>query len=210
MKKANFKDILIPTISLFLICLVITAALATLLPTFTQLWQDLSASAVMNALRWETFGKSTDVSAIASAYASECGATLSFITARAAALTPGFSENRAFLYYEPNGGRGKLVEAQVHVLGDSVTVKDKGSGDYQVYAPDAYDTLDYWNTKPDGTGTSYKPGDTFVLEQECTVLYAQYRKMNSTERAGENARTFWQKIKDFFVKMWKAFVSIFD
>ena len=189
---------------------VITAALETLLPTFTQLWQSLSASAVMNALRWGTFGKSTDVSVLANAYASECGAVLSFITSRAAALTPGFSENRAFLYYEPNGGRGKRVEAQVHVLGDSVTVKDKGSGAYQVYAPNQYDTLDTWNTKPDGTGTSYAPGDTIVLQQECTILYAQYRKMNTTETAGERVRSFWQKIRDFFVKIWKAFIGIFN
>ena len=188
---------------------VITDALEGLLPEFTQMGQRLSASAAMNALRWSIFGKSTDVASIKNAYASEVSKAVNFITARAEALTPGFSENRAFLYYDANGGSGTRVEEKVHVLGDVVQVKDGGSGKFRVLAPEQYDTLDYWNTKPDGSGTSYKPGDTIKLEQECTVLYAQYRKMNTSEAAKERFSSFWQKVKDFFVRMWQAFVSIF-
>ena len=187
----------------------ITDLAQTLLPDFARMGQDLTASAVMNALRWGTFGKSTDVNKLANSYAAECSKSVSFLTTRAAALTPGFSENRAFLYYDANGGTGRRVEAKVHVLGDSVKVKDKGSGRFQVLAPYQFDTLKNWNTRPDGTGTSYAPGDTIVLTQECTVLYAQYREMKTTEKADEHVRSFWKKIEDFFVRLWEKIVSIF-
>ena len=35
-------------------------------------------------------------------------------------------------------------------------------------------TFTGWNTQADGKGTAYKPGDSFMLTDEDTVLYAQW------------------------------------
>lgn len=37
-------------------------------------------------------------------------------------------------------------------------------------------TFTGWNTQADGNGTAYKPGDSFMLTDEDTVLYAQWSK----------------------------------
>ena len=38
-------------------------------------------------------------------------------------------------------------------------------------------TFTGWNTQADGKGTAYKPGDSFMLTDKDTVLYAQWNKL---------------------------------
>lgn len=49
-----------------------------------------------------------------------------------------------------------------------------------------------WNTKPDGTGTSYVAGDTATLEQDAPALdlYAQWKEQTFTVRFSANGGTF--------------------
>lgn len=67
------------------------------------------------------------------------------------------------LTYDGNGGDG-TVEAQTAPGGTAVTLRanafEKGGMTYMK-----------WNTKADGTGTDYEPGDSFVLTED-TTLYA--------------------------------------
>ena len=67
------------------------------------------------------------------------------------------------LTYDGNGGTG-TVEAQTAPGGTSVTLRANA------YEKEGL-TYMKWNTKADGTGTDYEPGDSFVLTED-TTLYA--------------------------------------
>ena len=72
------------------------------------------------------------------------------------------------LSYDANGGEG-AIDSATGAAGESVTVAEN------VFTRNNY-TFTGWNTKADGTGTAYKPGDSFTLTNENTVLYAQWSK----------------------------------
>ncbi len=59
-------------------------------------------------------------------------------------------------------------DTNAYGMGDEVTVRDIGSLVRQGY------TFSRWNTAPDGSGTSYLPGETFAIGLESVVLYAQW------------------------------------
>ena len=69
------------------------------------------------------------------------------------------------LRYDPNGGTGAIADQTVGVGASAYTATDGftffGHG------------LSAWNTRPDGTGDSYKPGDTINIDKP-TTLYAQW------------------------------------
>ena len=77
-------------------------------------------------------------------------------------------EYQVKLTYDANGGEGTIASA-TGAAGESVTVAENG------FTLNNY-TFTGWNTKADGTGTAYKPGDSFTLTDEDTVLYAQWSK----------------------------------
>ena len=79
-----------------------------------------------------------------------------------------FKEYQGKLTYDANGGEG-AIDSATGVSGESVTVAENGftRNDY---------TFTGWNTQADGKGTAYKPGDSFKLTDEDTVLYAQWSK----------------------------------
>ena len=79
-----------------------------------------------------------------------------------------FTEYQRKLTYDANGGEG-AIDSATGVSGESVTVAENGftRNDY---------TFTGWNTQADGKGTAYKPGDSFKLTDEDTVLYAQWSK----------------------------------
>ena len=78
------------------------------------------------------------------------------------------TEYQGKLTYDANGGEG-AIDSATGVSGESVTVAENGftRNDY---------TFTGWNTQADGKGTAYKPGDSFKLTDEDTVLYAQWSK----------------------------------
>lgn len=76
----------------------------------------------------------------------------------------GFSQSTT-LRYDPNGGTGMMADQTVGVGVNAYTATDGCT-----YAGHG---LASWNTKPDGTGDSYKPGDTIAIDRP-TTLYAQW------------------------------------
>ena len=84
----------------------------------------------------------------------------------------GYEENvteyQVKLTYDANGGEG-TIDSATGVAGESVTVAEN------VFTRNDY-TFTGWNTQADGKGTAYKPGDSFKLTDEDTVLYAQWSK----------------------------------
>ena len=82
----------------------------------------------------------------------------------------GFGQSTT-LRYDPNGGTGAIADQTVGVGVNAYTATDgytfAGHG------------LASWNTKPDGTGDSYKPGDTIAIDRP-TTLYAQWGDTTQT------------------------------
>lgn len=82
----------------------------------------------------------------------------------------GFSQSTT-LRYDPNGGTGAIADQTVGVGVNAYTATDgytfAGHG------------LASWNTKPDGTGDSYGPGDTIAIDKP-TTLYAQWADTTQT------------------------------
>ena len=77
----------------------------------------------------------------------------------------GFSQSTT-LRYDPNGGTGMMADQTVGVGVNAYTATDgytfAGHG------------LASWNTRSDGTGDSYKPGETVTSIPENTTLYPQW------------------------------------
>ena len=78
-------------------------------------------------------------------------------------------EYQVKLTYDANGGEG-AIDSATGAAGESVTVAEN------VFTRNNY-TFTGWNTQADGKGTAYKPGDSFMLTDEDTVLYAQWNKL---------------------------------
>lgn len=82
----------------------------------------------------------------------------------------GFSQSTT-LRYDPNGGTGMMADQTVGVGVNAYTATDgytfAGHG------------LASWNTRSDGTGDSYKPGDTIAIDRP-TTLYAQWTDITRT------------------------------
>ena len=79
------------------------------------------------------------------------------------------TEHQVKLTYDANGGEGAIGSA-TGAAGENVTVAEN------VFTRNNY-TFTGWNTQADGKGTAYKPGDSFTLTDEDTVLYAQWNKL---------------------------------
>ncbi len=71
--------------------------------------------------------------------------------------------------YNANGGTGTQTDSTVYHYGNTVTVKNKGS-----LARTGY-TFNGWNTKADGTGTSYAAGATFSMPASDVELFAKWK-----------------------------------
>ena len=82
----------------------------------------------------------------------------------------GFSQSTT-LRYDPKGGTGMMADQTVGVGVNAYTATDgytfAGHG------------LASWNTRSDGTGDSYKPGETIAIDRP-TTLYAQWADTTRT------------------------------
>lgn len=81
------------------------------------------------------------------------------------------------LTYDANGGTGEVAGASVGA-GSSVAIEQNA------FTRSGY-TFAGWNTQADGKGTAYKAGDTFIMPEQDTVLYAQWTK-DKTEQVQPN------------------------
>lgn len=71
------------------------------------------------------------------------------------------------LKYDGNGATSGYVASQTGSHNDEITVAKNG------FSRSGY-TFSSWNTKADGTGTSYAPGSKITLPAGDTILYAQW------------------------------------
>lgn len=85
-------------------------------------------------------------------------------------------ESQGKLTYNANGGKGDSFSAPGTAEG-KVTVAENR------FKRNNY-TFTGWNTQADGKGTAYKPGDTFTLTGNDTVLYAQWSKISGSAGTG--------------------------
>ncbi|MBR5427673.1 MAG: CotH kinase family protein [Clostridia bacterium] len=146
--------------------------------------KNLRAASLADRLRWGAPVGDTDVAALTE-----------FMTARKAALDSAFSADGAMLYYDAGAGEGFAAESKVLRVGDPVTLKgvleetqeqlraeiENGVSvlsriDTLITPPSEAYEFAGWNTKPDGSGETYQPGDGFTVTQTTTVLWAQWKK----------------------------------
>lgn len=97
-----------------------------------------------------------------------------FLPLRAAALDKGLLGKTAMLYYDLNGAYGWMFSEKIAVEGESVSVKDIGEDAFLPVEPGNGLTFTGWNTRSDGSGTGYQPGDEIKLSSPDTILYAQW------------------------------------
>ena len=86
-----------------------------------------------------------------------------------ACATATVTEDAQTLYtltYDPNGGTGEMAD-ESYESGATVTVKNN------TFTAPKDKGFDGWNTAADGSGTAYKPGDSFVISAN-TTLYARW------------------------------------
>lgn len=75
------------------------------------------------------------------------------------------------LHYDPNGGAGTIAD---QTIGDGASVRTATEG-YTLVGH----RLTGWNTKPDGTGAVYRPGEEIAIDKT-TTLYAQWTDVTQT------------------------------
>ena len=169
----------------------------------------LAASARMNLLRWNP-GAAPDPAAADSRYAAQVNKGSSFLTRRQAALTKGFSENAAMLYYDANGGRGYIFNPQIAVVGEAVKVIDRDRAENKISSPGEGYRFAGWNTEADGSGKTYQPGDSITLNAKTTTLYARWVTGSEEDGGAQQGKpTFWQRIVDFFNRIIAFFRRLF-
>ena len=75
------------------------------------------------------------------------------------------------ILYDANGGQNAPVDAKHYYAGGSVPVLDAGNMNREGYV------FTGWNTKPDGSGSSYAPGSNIQGMKTSLTLYAQWKKI---------------------------------
>ncbi len=156
----------------------------------------LSNSAVMNAVRWNTFSTS-DYTETKKEYSNHISSVLlMFMQQRKQFLTKGFADGAVRVFFDANGGTGGMFNDTALKAGDSyvIPVCSFENGDL---------VCDTWNTAKDGSGTSYSEGDTLPLGEEDVTLYAQWR-----EKAKEDMNVF-ERILDFFKRLFDSIRNMF-
>ena len=141
----------------------------------------LRQSAAMNGLRWN-FYQTGDYDTALRQWQEAAAGSMGFVLGRIAALNKGFAQDGAYLYYDLNGGysAGWVTVTPICSIGERVTVRDI-NGNGVIQGPEGLQFY-CWNTRPDGTGEKLLPGNSIVLEQAHTVLYAIWKTQREIDR----------------------------
>ncbi len=159
---------------------------------------NITASAVMNALRWNTF-KTTAADAIEAEYDKQVNNVLiKFMKDRKVFLDKGFGENSVRVIFDGNGGTGNMFNRIAVKVGDSYTLPQP-----------EFTNLPYmfagWSTTPDGSGEVYDAGATVTLQSTKVTFYAQWKEI----KVLSGFQKFIQSIKDFFQRIMDFFANLF-
>lgn len=93
-----------------------------------------------------------------------------------------------YVTYDANGGENAPTDSLSYETGDTAAVKD----DSTMTKDGRTDLFIEWNTKSDGTGTSYSSGDTLIISSSDVTLYAQWEptfKVIYNANGGEDSPT---------------------
>ncbi len=162
-----------------------------------DLFGALSSAIEADARRWQTGEETGELPAVQ--IRKQFSDRLAVMRRRTDALNKAFTEDAAVLYYDANGGEGAMSHPQFLHIGDTATLSTARientnqtdlvkklletsgmpfflSGFY--YATITPPSQEYefagWNTKPDGSGDMYQPGESFTVTQATAVLWAQW------------------------------------
>ena len=143
-----------------------------------QLNENLRASAVMNAIRWDIYG-SINPELIIDNYNEYYRELISFIRIREECLGKGFSEDAVMLYYDANGGEGGVFNSSILQKGETTHIIRSVQDETEIIPPDDKTVFSHWNTQADDSGIKYYPGDIISVGKDST-LYAIWDKKPST------------------------------
>ncbi len=177
--------------------------------------EKIKASAVMNSIRWNTFS-SSDKENTEKLYRSFVDSSLlSFVKNRKVFLDKGLSKDSVRVFFDSNGGKGNMYNERAVLLGDTLTLP-------ACTFTSATHNFTSWNTKSDGSGVSYKPGESVTLEENNITFYAQWQEkppVTEPEKPDEKPeeptkqpnffQKLWQAISNFFKKLADFFANIF-
>ena len=105
---------------------------------------------------------------------------LSFIEKRTAYLSEYFDENANFIQYCSNGGEGIMIDVNSYCEDDTAYIEECTFSNNEI-------KFTGWNTKPDGTGNWYYPGDKIVVNED-VLLFAQWE--------GQQGEVYMQRPQD--------------
>lgn len=170
----------------------------------------ITDSSIMNDIRWNR----ANVSNAKDVYAKNVKEVTDFLVNRRGFLEKGFAENSANVYYNSNGARGKVLDYNLHYIGEEITVLDYNSNPNYALENNIPYVFKHWNTKPDDSGISYKAGDKITITSDEVHLYAIWTNpfdiVNpDPDEPGDNVN-FFQKIINFFKKIFDWFAKIFS
>lgn len=138
-----------------------------------QMTDATAPSAVMNAFRWKLHSAETTDKKEAS-YRNDVETLVKFTAARRSILNKGFGADAAMVYYDSNGGSGSVYNGTILSVGDSVVLREINHKVTPVIGPEGL-VFAGWNTKADGSGAMYQPGDSVTVTEKTTVFYAQWK-----------------------------------
>ena len=163
-----------------------------------DLFGALASAIEADAHRWNTGEETGEMPAVQ--IRKQFSDRLAVMRRRTEVLNRAFTEDAAVLYYDANGGKGAMSHPQFLHIGEEAAVSPAQIGsrsqaeitesvlsfETPIYLIDFYDSTiippskEYefagWNTKPDGSGDMYQPGESFTVTQTTTVLWAQWKK----------------------------------
>ena len=160
---------------------------------------EITASAVMNSIRWGIF-TNADYGTVAAEYKNHItNSLLKFMKQRKTFLDKGFASDSVRVLFDGNGGKGNTFNEKAVKVGDTYTLpKPEYTNLPMIFAG--------WSTTPDGSGEIYDAGAKVVLESEKVTFYAQWKEvqiLSGFQKFIQSIRDFFNMIRDFFLNLFK-------
>ena len=138
-----------------------------LVTNLTEKKESIYDSAILNIMEWSNY--KINYNEAENLFNEEFLKLKNFIVDRAAFMDNAFSDNNYYVIYNNNGGDGEMLDISFYSENDTAIIMDCSFiSQKNFYA---------WNTKPNGCGVSYMPGEAIEMNNTL-VLYAQWGEPN--------------------------------
>lgn len=155
---------------------------------------EITASAVMNSIRWGIF-TNADYGTVAAEYKNHIiNSLLEFMKQRKTFLDKGFASDSVRVLFDGNGGKGNTFNEKAVKVGDTYTLPESD------FENSAY-IFEGWSTTPDGSGEIYKAGEKVTIDGEKVTFYAQWKEikiLTGFQKFIQSIRDFFRMIREFF------------